>query len=64
MQEVARTIETILPPHTGFVLLTFDLGPKTGRMEYVSNGKREDVIQAMQEFITKAGQPDKWGKHV
>jgi hypothetical protein len=64
MQDCARTIETILPPHTGFVLLAFDLGPKTGRLEYVSNGRRADVIKAMMEFINKAGPEQNWGKNV
>ncbi len=62
MQECARTISTILPPYTGFILLAFDLGDKPGRLEYVSNGKREDCIKAMQEFIEKAGPEKNWMK--
>lgn len=36
----------------GFTLLVFDFGDK-GRMNYVSNARREDVLAAMQEFIAK-----------
>lgn len=66
MQDCARAIEVMLPPHTGFVLLAFDLGEHspTSRLEYCSNGRREDVIKAMHEFITKTGDPSKWGKHL
>lgn len=63
LQEVARAVETILPPETGFVVLAFDLGSdKPGRLEYVSNGEREDVVKAMKEFIEKT--EGAWGQHV
>jgi len=52
MQETAGLIGSVLPPGTGFVLLAFDFGPN-GRLEYVSNAKREDVVKAMIEFIAK-----------
>lgn len=62
LQETARTIQTILPPHTGFVLLAFDFGPG-GRMEYVSNARREHVLKAMIEFIELNATAEKWGKN-
>lgn len=64
MQETARTVSTILPPGTGFVLLAFDFGLKPGesRLEYVSNAVREDVVKVMKEFIAKT--EGKWGKDV
>lgn len=66
MQETARMIQTMLPPGTGFILLAFDLGdPKPGlehRTEYVSNGRRSDVVKAMREFIAKT--EGQWGKNV
>ena len=52
MQETARYISTILPPGTGFILLAFDFGPG-GRLEYVANAERKDVLLAMREFIVK-----------
>jgi hypothetical protein len=64
MQETGRYIATILPPNTGFILLAFDFEgkPNESKMEYISNGVREDVVKAMKEFIAKneAG----WGKHL
>jgi len=66
MQELCRIIEVHLPPDTGFVLLAFDRGDhKPGvvyKMEYASNGIREDVVRAMKEFISKT--ENTWGKHV
>jgi hypothetical protein len=62
LQETAGMISTILPPGTGFVLLAFDFKPG-GRLEYVSNGQRGDVVHAMQEFIDKTN-AETFGKHV
>ena len=65
MQETGRYIATILPPNTGFVLLAFDFvdqRPGVARMEYIANGKREDVVKAMKEFIGKTEQG--WGEHL
>lgn len=62
LQEVARTIQAILPPSTGFALLCFDFGPN-GRLEYISNGEREDIVKAMVEWIRKT-EGGKYGKHL
>lgn len=37
----------------GFCLLIFDFNEK-GRIEYLSNAKREDMIRAMLEFVDNA----------
>jgi hypothetical protein len=42
----------------GFTLMVYDFnkeeqGPPYGFMNYISNGRREDVVKALQEFITK-----------
>lgn len=64
MQETAQAIAAHLPPNTGFVLLAFDLNGKPGsKMEYISNGRREDVIQAMKEWIRNVEQRG-YGKHL
>jgi len=62
LQETAAMLGQYLPPGTGFVLLAFDTGTDLGRLEYVANCQREDVVRAMQEFIAKtvAG----WGSHL
>lgn len=41
------------PRKTGFVLLMFEFGAAGERMNYISNGKRQDVIVAMKEFIAR-----------
>lgn len=61
MQELARAVEVILPPNTGFVVLAFDFGPD-GRLDYVSNAERADVIKVMREFMEKTERG--WGTHV
>lgn len=53
MQDAARAVAVALPPGTGFIVLAFDLNTDTGRLEYVSNAERADVVMAMREFIRK-----------
>lgn len=55
MQKIARLIDEELPHKWGFFLMTFPLGDQTGRMNYVSNGKREDIRKLMREFLDKGG---------
>ncbi len=38
---------------TGFVLLAYDFDDK-GRLNYISNSRREDVLCAMREFIARS----------
>ena len=59
LQDTARAIESNLPPGTGFVLLAFDHN-QSGRLEYVANSERKDVVLAMREFIVKT--ESDWGK--
>ena len=62
MQGLARFVKEELPPGWGFVLMAFPFGEPPGRMNYVSNGKREDVIPAMKEFIQRT--EGAWGSHI
>ena len=42
-------------PQVGFVLLTFNFGQiDNGRVNYISNADRADMITAMKEFIARA----------
>lgn len=52
LQEIGKNIKLEIPKNFGFVLLTFAFNAK-GQLMYVSNAKREDVIEAMKEFIEK-----------
>lgn len=59
MQQLGRYVDRELPYGWGWIVLAFPFG-SGGRMNYVSNAKRPDVVRAMYEFIaaTKAS----WGK--
>jgi hypothetical protein len=59
LQAIARTVDRQIPYGWGFVVLAFPFGAG-GRMNYVANANRADVVRAMYEFIeaTKAG----WAK--
>lgn len=50
--EIGTFIASVLPHGVGFALLVYDFGEK-GNLGYVSNGKREDMLKAMREFIEK-----------
>ena len=52
LREVADILRATCPPGFGFSLLIFTM-PGPGAMFYISNAKRESMIQAMQEFIAK-----------
>lgn len=62
MQEVARTISVILPPHTGFIVLAFDFGQANTRLEYVANCKREEALKVLKAFVARCGEPNNWCK--
>lgn len=52
LRSMAKFIESLLPRGYGFFVLCFPFG-EGGRAEYASNAKREDVMQAMKEFIER-----------
>ena len=52
MQDIAKTVESQLPPSYGFIVLTYPHN-ETGELLYVSNSNRNDVVRAMKEFIKK-----------
>jgi hypothetical protein len=54
MQDAARTIQTVLPAGTGFVVLAFDFGQPSGtsQLEYVSNVNRASVGAIMRLCIS------------
>lgn len=52
MKDIARAISRGLEGSGyGFLLLTFRFGEE-GRMNYMSNAKRQDMIKALEEFST------------
>lgn len=60
LQKIAKYTEENLPEGMGFAILAFDFNEK-GRMLYVSNANRDDIVKAMDEFKEKTKQD--FGKH-
>lgn len=59
---LAKTVEQNIPNGYGFCLLLFPFGKGEGnRMQYISNANREDIVQAMKEWIKKT-EADNFGK--
>lgn len=57
MQKIARKVDEELPRGYGFVVLAFNFGEgKDKEMMYVSNANRQDIVEAMKEWIEKTEQ--------
>ena len=54
MAAVARSLEKEFAGH-GFALLVFDKTPRDGRVSYVSNCDRGDMLEAMRRFLGAHG---------
>lgn len=58
MNEIGRILDGAINPDGkksyGFALLVFPFNGDAGRMNYISNAEREDMIVAMKEFIANA----------
>lgn len=52
MNDLAKLIGTVTPAGMGFALLMFEFGPD-GRMNYISNARRADMLRALKEFVGK-----------
>lgn len=63
MQRIARLVDEQLPYKWGFFVMAFPFGAEAGRMNYVANGEREDIIKLMKEFIQKST-GENWSEHV
>lgn len=60
LRVLARHVDQQLPYGWGFVVLAFPFG-EGGRMNYVANAERPDVVRAMYEFIEAT--KEQWGEH-
>jgi len=60
LQALARHVDKQLPYGWGFVVLAFPFGAG-GRMNYVANAERADVVRAMYEFIEAT--KGQWAEH-
>ena len=59
MNEVAHSLDKLFNPNlndkkVGFALLVFPLNEEPGRMNYLSNAQRDDMINSLKEFIARA----------
>lgn len=54
MQVIAKKVDDELPEGYGFVVLAFNFGETEGKkMLYVSNANRDNIVEAMKEWIKK-----------
>lgn len=53
MNEIGQILNSALDG-AGFCLLVFDRNTDKGRMNYISNANREDMLTALKEFIAKS----------
>lgn len=62
--DLATMVEQNIPKEYGFCLLLFPFGEGAdNRMQYISNGNREDIVKAMKEWIKKT-EDDNFGKDI
>lgn len=54
MQGLTTALQDILGPKIGFVLLTSEFGQiEGGRVNYISNGTRDDMLAMMREYLAR-----------
>lgn len=64
LPEIAKEIKHKLPEGIGFCLLAYETGEGNNRrMMYISNSDRNDVANAMLEWVEKVRR-ENYGKHV
>ena len=63
LREIARNVDKELPNNTGFAILIFPFNIKNGDVSYISNADRNDVANAMKEWISKVDE-DNYGKDI
>lgn len=54
MQKIARLVDEELPSGWAFIVLAMPMGESEGRVNYASNGCREDVINLLTNFLQNA----------
>ena len=66
LQDIAKDIKAKLPENFGFTLLAYEFGEGDDKkMLYISNSQRQDVMNAMAEFLQKnLDDPKMFGKDV
>jgi len=54
MQKIAHLVDEELPVGWSFIVMAAPFNPADGRMNYVANGNREDVIKLLKNFLRHA----------
>ena len=54
MQKIAHLVDEELPAGWSFIVMAAPFNPADGRLNYVANGKREDVIKLLKNFLRHA----------
>lgn len=52
MKNAYTAVQGVTPPHTGIAVFLFDFG-EGGGLAYISNGKREDCVKMLREWLAK-----------
>lgn len=63
MQKLARGIQEELPTGWGFIVMAFPLDDKMGRLNYISNGSRKDVLEMLKQFLYRNRDPQAFNRH-
>ena len=61
---LANMVNNALLDNMGFCLMVFPFGSEKGRLQYISNGNREDVVKALKEWIAIVDNDEKFGKDI
>ena len=67
MNDLARALDEILnpderPKRAAFVLLVTEFNNMAGRVNYISNGERKDIVVMLKEVLARfEGQPEQKG---
>ena len=64
MQLLGQMIDERLPGGWGFALFCFPLDSRPGRTNYVSNGRREDIMKEIGLWLEWNKREDIMGRHV
>ena len=61
MEALARLISAVIPENHGFCLLVFPFTKNGGKLNYISDAQRPDVVKVLKQFISKT--EGAWGEH-
>jgi hypothetical protein len=67
LQHLAKYIVSSMPGSTGFVLLVYGQGPLATPgelLQYVSNSRREDVVQLLKEWLATMGEDSDYDRDI